>query len=181
MKIFFALFALLSICSCGPSYCDACVETEHTITSSTGLKNLSIYSSNIVSEYNTFYKIAVEHDSVDWTGASIIMHNKGGNLINLNEGISLDTDDYYTQKQSTILTIPMKDISENGAFPEGEVFFEGTLSSTTHKIVFTGSTHFYRCETIIEDFIQDDCRHSCQIGVSGYEPGNTCSSQQCPF
>lgn len=180
MKYLLTTIILVSSLSCGPSYCDECVDTEHTIVSSTGLQNLSIYSANIVSEYNTYYKVVIEHDPAEWNNASIRIFKDEITLIDMNQGINIKTITYSSTDVSSILTIPITDININGEFPNGEVHFEGSLSSDDHSLTFTGSTHFYQCESVIDDFDQLDCRYSCQISHVGFGEYD-CTSQLCPF
>jgi hypothetical protein len=179
MKKLIIHIILISIASCGTSYCDECVETEHTVSSPTGLDNLSIISANIVSEYNTYYKVLIEHDQAQWDSASIIMIKDETVLTDINQSINIETTDYMNM-YFTYLTIPISDINYKGEFPTGRVSFEGILSSSDHNVLFTGSTHFYNCESIIDDFKADDCRFSCQIVPDGFGE-YSCSSQLCPI
>jgi hypothetical protein len=180
MKNLIILFALISIASCGPSYCDECVETEHTVTSSTGLANLSITSANIVTEQNTYYRLVIKHEKAIWSTASMRIYKNGVTFLDLNEEVSLNTSVYNSEQNFTYLSIPISGINDNGEFPTDQVYFEGTLSSSNHTIEFSGSTHFYKCESIIEDFDPADCRYSCQIESLDFGEYN-CESQLCPI
>ena len=180
MKNLIVFIFLFTICSCSSRHCTECVETEHTIMSTSGLENLSIYSANIVTEYDTYFRVAISNTNVEWTSASFRMYNGNTTLIDLAEEIQWRIEANAINGQTTFLTIPIEGINDEGKFPEDEVFFEGTLSSAEHQVSYSGSTHFYICDNVSDDFSRIECRYSCQIGSNGFS-GEDCSGFGCPF